>query len=42
MIGRAGLAITDEAGVVFNPLSGAWSLSGDTGVNYMLSAVREG
>ncbi len=42
MIGRAGLAVTAEAGVVFNPLSGAWSLSNDTGVNYMLAAVRNG
>jgi 2-polyprenyl-6-hydroxyphenyl methylase/3-demethylubiquinone-9 3-methyltransferase len=41
MIGQAGLGVTGEAGVVFNPLSGAWSLSGDTGVNYMLSATRE-
>jgi 2-polyprenyl-6-hydroxyphenyl methylase/3-demethylubiquinone-9 3-methyltransferase len=42
MIGKTGLSLTGEAGVVFNPLTGVWSLSGDTGVNYMLSAIREG
>lgn len=39
-IEAGGLNVTDEAGVVFNPLSGAWSLSRDTAVNYMLSAVK--
>jgi 2-polyprenyl-6-hydroxyphenyl methylase/3-demethylubiquinone-9 3-methyltransferase len=42
MIAKTGLSLTGEAGVVFNPLTGVWSLSGDTGVNYMLSAIREG
>jgi 2-polyprenyl-6-hydroxyphenyl methylase / 3-demethylubiquinone-9 3-methyltransferase len=40
MIARTGLAVTGEGGVVFNPLSGEWSLSGDLSVNYMLSATR--
>lgn len=35
-----GLDVQDEAGVAFNPLSGQWSLSRDTGVNYMLTAAR--
>ncbi len=35
-----GLAVTDEAGVVYNPLADRWSLSRDTDVNYMLVARR--
>ncbi|MGL4728479.1 MAG: bifunctional 2-polyprenyl-6-hydroxyphenol methylase/3-demethylubiquinol 3-O-methyltransferase UbiG [Bosea sp. (in: a-proteobacteria)] len=40
MIASTGLSVTGDAGVVFNPLSGDWSLSSDTAVNYMLSATR--
>jgi 2-polyprenyl-6-hydroxyphenyl methylase / 3-demethylubiquinone-9 3-methyltransferase len=43
-LGRAvaagGLSVTDEAGVVYNPLADRWSLSRDTAVNYMVSAAR--
>ncbi|WP_264045038.1 bifunctional 2-polyprenyl-6-hydroxyphenol methylase/3-demethylubiquinol 3-O-methyltransferase UbiG [Methylobacterium flocculans] len=35
-----GLTVTDTTGVVFNPLDGSWRASRDTGVNYMISAVR--
>ncbi|KAB0265213.1 bifunctional 2-polyprenyl-6-hydroxyphenol methylase/3-demethylubiquinol 3-O-methyltransferase UbiG [Microvirga brassicacearum] len=34
----AGLIVSDETGVAYNPLTGAWSLSRDMGVNYMLLA----
>jgi len=37
----AGLAVLDEAGVVYNPLLDRWSLSRDTAVNYMITAGRE-
>jgi 2-polyprenyl-6-hydroxyphenyl methylase / 3-demethylubiquinone-9 3-methyltransferase len=37
----AGLTVTDLAGVVYNPLSGQWSLSRDTAVNYMALAARD-
>jgi 2-polyprenyl-6-hydroxyphenyl methylase / 3-demethylubiquinone-9 3-methyltransferase len=44
-LGRAveagGLGVTDEAGVVYNPLADRWSLSRDTAVNYMVSAARD-
>ncbi|MFZ4531659.1 MAG: bifunctional 3-demethylubiquinol 3-O-methyltransferase/2-polyprenyl-6-hydroxyphenol methylase, partial [Alsobacter sp.] len=33
-----GLAVTDEAGVVYNPLAGTWRLSDDMAVNYMVLA----
>lgn len=36
----AGLSVDSPQGVSFNPLSGAWALSGDTAVNYMLAAQR--
>jgi 2-polyprenyl-6-hydroxyphenyl methylase/3-demethylubiquinone-9 3-methyltransferase len=36
----AGLIVEGPVGVVFNPLTGAWSLSSDASVNYMLTAVR--
>lgn len=35
----ANLEEFERAGIIFNPLSGAWSLSGDLDVNYMM-AVR--
>jgi 2-polyprenyl-6-hydroxyphenyl methylase/3-demethylubiquinone-9 3-methyltransferase len=37
---RAGMDVTTETGVMFNPLSGGWMLSSDTDVNYMVAAVR--
>jgi 2-polyprenyl-6-hydroxyphenyl methylase / 3-demethylubiquinone-9 3-methyltransferase len=39
-ISRAGLRLTDETGLIFNPLSGEWRLSADTGVNYFVTAAR--
>jgi 2-polyprenyl-6-hydroxyphenyl methylase/3-demethylubiquinone-9 3-methyltransferase len=36
----AGLAVTDETGVVYNPLSDAWRLSSDMDVNYMVTAAK--
>jgi 2-polyprenyl-6-hydroxyphenyl methylase / 3-demethylubiquinone-9 3-methyltransferase len=35
-----GLVVEEAKGVVFNPLSGRWSLSSDTAVNYMVLAKR--
>ncbi|WP_210493544.1 bifunctional 2-polyprenyl-6-hydroxyphenol methylase/3-demethylubiquinol 3-O-methyltransferase UbiG [Microvirga antarctica] len=37
---QSGFAVSDETGVVYNPLNGTWSLSGDMAVNYMLTAAR--
>ena len=37
-IADGGLAVTDEAGVVYNPLAGTWRLSDDMAVNYMVLA----
>lgn len=39
-IRRAGLTPFDAAGVTYNPLADRWSLSTDTGCNYMLAARR--
>jgi 2-polyprenyl-6-hydroxyphenyl methylase/3-demethylubiquinone-9 3-methyltransferase len=36
----AGFRVADSTGVVYNPLTGAWSLSRDMAVNYMLLAAR--
>jgi 2-polyprenyl-6-hydroxyphenyl methylase/3-demethylubiquinone-9 3-methyltransferase len=36
----AGLSIEETVGVSFSPLSGKWSLTRDTGVNYMVTATR--
>jgi 2-polyprenyl-6-hydroxyphenyl methylase/3-demethylubiquinone-9 3-methyltransferase len=36
----SGLRIAQTSGIVFSPLSGRWSLSGDTDVNYMVAAKR--
>jgi 2-polyprenyl-6-hydroxyphenyl methylase/3-demethylubiquinone-9 3-methyltransferase len=36
----AGLTEEDRRGLVFNPLANRWSLSGDTAVNYFLSATK--
>lgn len=37
---RAGLTVTAEAGVSYNPLMDIWRIGEDTSVNYMLTAVR--
>jgi 2-polyprenyl-6-hydroxyphenyl methylase/3-demethylubiquinone-9 3-methyltransferase len=37
---RAGLAATDERGVIYNPLADRWQLSTDTDVNYMVLAAK--
>ena len=37
---RAGLTVTAESGVSYNPLLDLWRISEDTSVNYMLTAVR--
>jgi 2-polyprenyl-6-hydroxyphenyl methylase / 3-demethylubiquinone-9 3-methyltransferase len=39
-LNAAGLHVIDEAGVIFNPLSGKWQESRDMDVNYMIAAVR--
>jgi 2-polyprenyl-6-hydroxyphenyl methylase/3-demethylubiquinone-9 3-methyltransferase len=36
----AGLAVDPPTGVSFSPLTRLWSISRDTGVNYMMSATR--
>jgi len=40
LLTRNGLKVTDEKGVVFNPLADEWRLSPDMGVNYMVLAER--
>jgi 2-polyprenyl-6-hydroxyphenyl methylase/3-demethylubiquinone-9 3-methyltransferase len=37
---RAGLRVTGEQGVIYNPLRDEWRLSTDIDVNYMLAAER--
>jgi 2-polyprenyl-6-hydroxyphenyl methylase / 3-demethylubiquinone-9 3-methyltransferase len=39
-IEAAGLTIMDRRGVVYNPLTDAWTLSRDAAVNYMIAAGR--
>jgi 2-polyprenyl-6-hydroxyphenyl methylase/3-demethylubiquinone-9 3-methyltransferase len=39
-IRTAGFSVIDLKGVTYNPLRDTWSLSSDTGVNYMLLAAR--
>lgn len=39
-LAAGGFRVTDETGVVYNPLAGSWSLSRDTAVNYMVRAAR--
>lgn len=39
-LGRAGLNVTHEQGVMFNPLTGQWILSSDTDVNYMVVSEK--
>lgn len=38
---RAGMRVTDVAGMVPEPLTGGWRESRDTAVNYILAAVRD-
>jgi 2-polyprenyl-6-hydroxyphenyl methylase / 3-demethylubiquinone-9 3-methyltransferase len=38
----AGLRAADSAGMVFDPLRGAWKLSRDLGVNYLMMGERAG
>jgi len=38
----ASLSVTDETGLVFNPLADRWSLSADMDVNYMMVAKKAG
>jgi 2-polyprenyl-6-hydroxyphenyl methylase/3-demethylubiquinone-9 3-methyltransferase len=40
-LGRGGMTVLDERGVVFNPLAGSWHLSSDMDVNYMMVAARD-
>ena len=40
MIGKGNVEIFDEAGVSYNPLRDAWSLSKDTSVNYMMAGKK--
>ncbi len=40
-LSRAGMTITEDAGVSYNPLMDRWSISTDTDVNYMLTAVKD-
>ena len=40
-INRGGLRLTDESGFSYNPLRGTWFLGRDTGVNYVVTAVRD-
>src|ERR1700719_2551072 len=37
---QAGLRVSDETGVIYNPLANQWRLSSDMDVNYMLTAER--
>jgi len=39
-LARAGLTVTAEAGVGYNPLMDIWRINDDTSVNYMLTAVK--
>ena len=39
-IAAGGLAVADRTGVIYNPLTASWRLSGDMSVNYMLTATR--
>src|SRR5262249_3875369 len=40
ILGRHGLAVMDETGVIYNPLADRWQLSTDMDVNYMVVAAR--
>jgi len=41
-LAEAGLEMSAEAGVVYDPLRDRWQTSSDMDVNYMIAAVREG
>jgi len=41
-IERAGLQVTGERGVIYNPFADRWQLSSDMDVNYMLVAENQG
>ena len=38
---RAGLNVTGERGVIYNPFADRWQLSSDMDVNYMLAAAKD-
>src|SRR5258705_145708 len=38
---HAGIRVTGETGVIYNPLTDQWRLSSDMDVNYMLTAEKE-
>jgi 2-polyprenyl-6-hydroxyphenyl methylase/3-demethylubiquinone-9 3-methyltransferase len=38
---RGGLQVTDQTGVIYNPLADRWQLARDMDVNYMLTAVKQ-
>jgi 2-polyprenyl-6-hydroxyphenyl methylase / 3-demethylubiquinone-9 3-methyltransferase len=38
---NAGLSVTGERGVIYNPFADRWQLSSDMDVNYMLAAARK-
>jgi 2-polyprenyl-6-hydroxyphenyl methylase/3-demethylubiquinone-9 3-methyltransferase len=40
MLRGAGLRVADTAGLLMDPLTGRWRTGRDTGVNYMVQAVR--
>jgi 2-polyprenyl-6-hydroxyphenyl methylase/3-demethylubiquinone-9 3-methyltransferase len=39
-MGRAGMQMIGETGVIYNPLTDQWRLSSDMDVNYMLTAEK--
>jgi 2-polyprenyl-6-hydroxyphenyl methylase/3-demethylubiquinone-9 3-methyltransferase len=39
-LSKAGLTVGAETGVMYNPLSGRWSLARDRDVNYMVTATK--
>ena len=41
-LSRAGMTVTAEAGVSYNPLMDVWRITEDTDVNYMLTAIKPG
>jgi 2-polyprenyl-6-hydroxyphenyl methylase/3-demethylubiquinone-9 3-methyltransferase len=38
----AGFRVTDQAGMLFDPLRGTWRIGRDVGVNYLMAGVRAG
>ena len=41
MLGTAGFEQFTRRGLSYDPIAGEWRLSGDCGVNYLLSAIRK-